>query len=194
MPYLSGGYQDSPQEQQIKILLSANGFSENPGKEVKSKNGNITVVKKKSELTPGSFYYQPNGNNKSPDYLVNYNGKLYSLEAKSSKGVKPVYNGGLPQDGYIYIFSSLKHNATTIYYGHDVLSEDMRTWFKNLTNELNVLLKKHQAQLANIADPRGFDFYIRNMYIQSGGKEKIDYFTHANRDTCEQNVLGSINS
>jgi hypothetical protein len=36
---------------------------------------------------------------------------------------------------------------------------------------------------------RGFDFYLRDMYIQQGGQKYTDYFTHPDRDKCEQNVL-----
>ena len=38
-------------------------------------------------------------------------------------------------------------------------------------------------------DTRGFDFYMRAMYTQSGGGVKTNYFTHQDRAMCEKNVL-----
>ena len=38
-------------------------------------------------------------------------------------------------------------------------------------------------------DNRGFDFYIRSMYIQAGGKLYTDYFLHEDREMCESNVI-----
>ena len=37
-------------------------------------------------------------------------------------------------------------------------------------------------------DPRGLDFYIRNMFVQNGTGKK-DYFKHEQREICEQRVL-----
>ena len=53
-------------------------------------------------------------------------------------------------------------------------------------------MKKHQEDLPNIYNNRGFDFYLRKMYVQKGTAEKTDYFKHANRKQCEQNVLNYI--
>jgi len=89
MKYFSGGYQNSPHESQIKNLLISRGFNE---------------ISKGEEPKSGQFVYQPHGNNKSPDFTVNDRGKIYNLECKTSKGAKPVYNGGLPNPDYIYIF------------------------------------------------------------------------------------------
>ena len=38
-------------------------------------------------------------------------------------------------------------------------------------------------------DNRGFDFYLREMYTQSGGAEYTNYFTHTDRHKCEENVF-----
>jgi hypothetical protein len=41
-------------------------------------------------------------------------------------------------------------------------------------------------------DSRGFDYYPRAMYTQSGNCDKTDYFKHTDRVKCEQNVLNSL--
>lgn len=179
LPYLKGGYEDSPQETKIKELLDKHNFSE---------------VSKGSPMTPGQYIYQPNGNNKSPDFIVNDNGKIYQLECKSvNKGVKPIYNGGLPREDYIYIFCSGKYNKTTIYLGKDIVPNEVRDIYERLLKELNIVLDKYKDEFINCkANDRGFGYFLRHMYIQAGKAEKTNYFSHKDRNICEQNVLNTF--
>lgn len=136
------------------------------------------------------YEYQPNGPQQSPDFRVTLtSGKVVDIECKSSKQNYPTYNGGLPKKGVVYIFSSSKYNETTIFFADDVVSEKKREMYSNLIEELNSVLKIYQMDEEWKNDSRGFDFYIRNMFTQTGGKEKKDYFTHEDRIKCEQNVL-----
>lgn len=178
MEYYAGGYQDSPHEKRIKELLLSHGFTE---------------VNGRANLEDGTFAYQPYGNNKNPDFLVQHRRKQYSIECKTSKGATPVYNGGLPKSDYIYIFSSMKYNETTIYYGRDILSDDTRKEYLELIKELRKVLDRHKKRIID-SDKyvRGFSFYIRNMYTQQGRANKTDYFQHADRKKCESNVLNSV--
>ena len=146
----------------------------------------VEELLKKFNLT---YEYQPNGIQNSPDFRVHYNGKKYDIECKSSKGAYPMYNGGLPKEGVIYIFSSKKYNETTVFFADDVVSKEKREMYNNLITELNDTLKKYQQLNEWQEDPRGFDYYIRNMFVQSGGRIKTDYFTHAERGYCEDRVV-----
>lgn len=179
LPYLKGGYEDSPQEAEIKCLLKKHKFTEVP---------------KGSNLKDGQFIYQPNGENNSPDFYVRYFGTTHSLECKSvKKGAKPVYNGGLPKKEYIYIFCSGKYNETTIYYGNDVVPEKVRKIYDKLLKELNTVLDKFKEEFKDCKEnTRGFGYFLRHMYIQAGKKEKTDYFDHEDRNKCEQNVLNTF--
>ena len=135
------------------------------------------------------YEYQPNGTQASPDFRVKLpNGKTVDIECKSSKQTFPTYNGGLPKEGVVYIFSSKKYNETTIFFADDVVSKKKRKQFEQLVEELNSVLKLHQMDEEWQNDSRGFDFYIRNMYVQTGSGKK-DYFKHSERQSCEQNVL-----
>ena len=136
-----------------------------------------------------SYISQPNGPQQSPDFYVFYNDKKYSIECKSSKGTCPTYNGGLPKPDSIYIFSSAKYNKTTIYNANDVVSDQMRTLYEELLTEYSSVLEKYKNLPEWQDDPRGFDFYMRAMYTQKGGKLKTDYFEHKDRARCENNVL-----
>ena len=138
-----------------------------------------------------NYQAQPNGIQNSPDFRVTLeDGKTVDLECKSSKQTYPTYNGGLPKKGVVYIFSSAKYDETTVFFADDVVSDKKRELYANLTEELNSVLKMYQMDENWQEDSRGFDFYIRNMYTQSGAGKK-DYFKHSNRQTCESNVLNA---
>lgn len=162
LPY-KGNSQDNPEhENQVEELLKKHGLE---------------------------YVAQPNGIQNSPDFHVYVDSKIYSIECKSSKGSYPMYNGGLPKIDTIYVFSSKKYNQTTIFNANDVVQPVKRAQYEALLNDLKDVLEKHRDTADWQDDPRGFDFYIRNMYIQSGGKEKADYFLHEDRERCERNVL-----
>ena len=179
LPYLAGGYQNSPQEKGIKKLLTKHKFVEKP---------------KGTTLKDGEYIYQPNGENASPDFYVQDNDKIYCLECKSTKNsAKPVFNGGMPDEEYIYIYCSGKYDQTTIFYGRDVVPPEVRkiynkfiAKFKELVNECNDELNACKVNV------RGFNYYCRNMFTQAGKKEKTNYFVHKDRSKCEQNVLNTF--
>ena len=134
------------------------------------------------------YVAQPNGIQASPDFRVTLDdGKTIDIECKSSKQTYPTYNGGLPKKGVVYIFSSKRYNETTVFFADDIVTDKKRNQLSNLVEELNTVLKSHQ-QDPDWQDERGFDFYIRNMYVQNGAGNK-DYFKHNDRQFCEQNVL-----
>lgn len=146
----------------------------------------VEALLKKHELT---YEYQPNGIQNSPDFRVHHNGKTYDIECKSSKQAFPTYNGGLPKQGVIYVFSSKKYNETTVFFADDVVSQAKRDLYTEYLNRQNALLQEFRSMSEWKDDERGFDFYNRAMYTQSGGKEKTDYFTHKRRGYCEDKVI-----
>lgn len=162
LPYKSNSQDNPLHEQQVKELLDRFGYS---------------------------YVWQPNGSQNSPDFRVTLaNGRVVDIECKSSKQSYPTYNGGLPKEGVVYIFSSKKSDETTIFFADDVVSKRKRELFSNLVEDLNSVLKLHQMGEEWHEDCRGFDFYIRHMYVQSGSGKK-DYFKHSQRQFCESNVL-----
>ena len=158
-----GNSQDHPyHEQQVEDLLKKHGFK---------------------------YEYQPNGTHKSPDFRIHHNDKPYDIECKSSNVGYPVYNGGLPKEGVIYIFSSRKYNETTVFFAEDVVTDYKRVIYTEFLKRQNELLQEYRTREEWQDDERGFDFYCRSMYTQSGGKSKTDYFTHAKRRFCEDRVV-----
>jgi hypothetical protein len=135
------------------------------------------------------YVAQPNGPQNSPDFHVYYKDIVISLEKKSAKKGFPIYNSGLPKEGVVYIFSSKKYNATTIYFSDDVLSKEMRDAYEDLLKALDEVVEKFKMQPVVQKCARGFSFYMRAMFNQAGKWNRTDYFKHADRERCEQNVL-----
>ena len=164
LPYKSNSQDNPKHENQVEELLTKHGLK---------------------------YVAQPNGTQNSPDFHVYYKDIIISLECKSAAGAKPTYNSGLPKKGVVYIFSSKKYDATTIYYADDVVSDEMREAYDDLIDALDKVVKGFQNNPVVKADPRGFNFYMRAMYTQAGKWISTDYFKHKDREMCEQNVLNT---
>ena len=163
LPYKPNGKPDYLHETQVKELLD------------------------KHELT---YAYQPNGSQQSPDFIVYKDNRvLAEIECKScASDTKPMYNSGLPKQGVIYIFSSKKTNATTFYFPEDIITQQKYSLYELLVKDLRAVVDSYRTR-PDWQDDRGFDFYMRSMFTQSGSASKTNYFTHADRQMCEQNVL-----
>jgi hypothetical protein len=136
------------------------------------------------------YEYQPNGSQASPDFRITLpNGRVVDLECKTSQKTFPMYNGGLPKEGTVYIFTSQQYDETTIFFSEDVVTKRKRELFACLIAELNEVLRKYQALPDWEDHNRGFNYTIRNMFTQSGGWRRTNYFKHKDRNRCEQNVL-----
>lgn len=141
------------------------------------------------------FWSQPNGPQRSPDFRVKMTKKKFlDIELKSSKEYSPLFNGGLPKKNTVYIFCSKKYDETTIFFGRDIISDRKRRRYDLLIAELREVLIKHQAKPGWVDKNRGFDFYIRNMFIQRGGGARKDYFRHPDRELVETNVFRHLSS
>ena len=135
------------------------------------------------------YVAQPNGIQNSPDFYVYYNDNRYSIECKSCKEASPVFNSSLPKPDTIYVFSSKKYNATTLFNANDIVSPEKRKMYDMLLERYDEVLNEMRQLPEWSEDKRGFDFYMRAMYTQSGGAVKTNYFTHEDREMCERNVL-----
>ena len=160
LPYKSNSQDNPLHEQQVEALLIKYGFT---------------------------YESQPNGIQASPDFRVTLdNGRTVDIECKSSKQTYPTYNGGLPKEGVVYIFSSKRYNDTTVFFAQDVVFDATRQWLEETIDAIQETLD--QRRKFKPEDSRGLDFYVRNMFVQNGAGKK-DYFTHNDRERCEQNVL-----
>ncbi len=126
-------------------------------------------------LKIGQYISQPRGANNNPDFIVcvEEEGKLiqYSIEAKSSKGEIPTYNGGFPKSQCVYIFSSSKEtlsDQTLIYKGNDVLPSsvliailDYQEKIKEQTTYFNTVTLPELYEKNGLDSNRIFGVYSR---------------------------------
>lgn len=145
-----------------------------------------------ANMPVGSFILQPGGSQGFPDILVrDFNGRFVAIECKSGKnGVTPMWNDNLPMDETIYILSSGKAQATTVFMGKDVITQDERNLMKKQAEEIATIVKKYKGLMSSVTN-NGYGFIqkSRKQHFQEGGAAKTNYFTHVKRQTCEFNTL-----
>jgi hypothetical protein len=143
-------------------------------------------------LLPGSYVLQPAGSQSFPDILLrDHTGQYFALECKSCRDkVCPMWNDSLPYSRAIYILSSGKLNETTVFLGCDVIDPQIIQNQRNMMTELQAVVEKYRKLNALVdVHNRGWDTKFRPQNFQNGGAARTNYFAHAQRSQCEQNVL-----
>ena len=187
----------SRHENAIKFIFEKHNLlcQEKPSSCTKEKVKHWMENPENCPLPIGSFIEQPCGTHESPDFLIRVNKQtVLGIEAKSSKGGFPMYNSGGVKNNYLYIFCSKKYNQTTFYWGRDIITQEQQDTFSEiyrLQKEIETLQNRLLQQQDTLQ--RGWSYYTRPMIQQSGGASKTDYFTHFNREACEQKVLSYFN-
>lgn len=191
-------------EQAVEILLQRHSFSKwtpgttKPNSETIWKWLNITYENMGKE-TPGlnnntmpdySYLSQPCGTHDSPDFIIKTTGNIViGIECKSADGYSPMYNSGGIKQNLIYLFCSNKSNATTMFCGKDVCTVDQQRLINELIEKQRILEGEYNGKLKQIdIHQRGISYYTRPMIQQSGGNKYTNYFTHPEREQCEENV------
>lgn len=158
-----------------------------------AESGNDADLRKVTAGLPvGTYILQPAGSQGFPDVLVkDFNDRFVAIECKSGQnGLNPMWNDNLPKPNAIYILSSGKADATTVFLGKDVMPNEMLESQKLMIKELNDIVARYK--LTNHALDkynRGWDIKFRPQNFQGGGSKKTNYFTHPDRQQCEKNVL-----
>lgn len=158
-----------------------------------AESGNDTELRKVTAGMPvGTYILQPAGTQGFPDVLVkDFNDRFVAIECKSGQsGLNPMWNDNLPKPNTIYVLSSGKVNATTVFLGKDVMTVDMLTSQQAMIKELNEVVARYKLTNAALDKyNRGWDIKFRPQNFQGGGNKKTNYFTHPNRNQCETNVM-----
>lgn len=138
-----------------------------------------------------SYIAQPTGSQKPPDFLIKFNGVIYRLECKSNKTIHSVWNDNRPGNDCIYIISSEKHNATTMFLGQDFIDPGHKdiAIFNQLRKKWKNDIIWANKQLTN---DRGLELHIRPQYCQRGKAIKVDCFIRPDRAKCENNCLDFV--
>jgi len=143
-------------------------------------------------MPEGTYIVQPGGSQAFPDILVrDFGGRFVAVECKSGKsGTCPMWNDRLPSRDAVYILSSGRHDATTVFLGRDIITPKEIQIQEDLLRDLLAVMAQYRAR-AQAADryKRGWHFKFRPQNFQGGGQHLSDYFLHQDRGRCEKNVL-----
>jgi hypothetical protein len=159
---------------------------------IASTNRQVEISKLVPGMKHGQFIQQPAGSQSFPDFLIrDFSGTFVVIEAKSGNGVVPAWNDSLVKHDAIYIFSSGKENQTTISLGQDVLDIRREKILSEAHENIRKIVEETNKLLQQTPDEfnRGFNYNVRPKFEQGGGKDKVNWFKHRDRQKCEDNVL-----
>jgi len=148
-----------------------------------------------ADMPLGSIIVQPAGSQGFPDILVrDFDDRFIGFECKSTKnGTCPMWNDSLPRPNAVYIFNSGKYNTTTVFLGHDVITDALQSLLDKKEQEYKKIDNKYKKLVDELdIHNRGWQQKARKQHFQYGGKDKTDYFSHTKRTICEQNVLNFV--
>jgi len=152
-------------------LLHSKGFNEKTLKEVGLVTKDVKDRISKSDQTLW-FIPEPLGSQNTPDFLVSdENGNLRYIELKSSKQDKITWNGGYPKDNFIYVFSTERHKAQTIFMGDTCWAGKNKQILLEYAKE-----EKKRAKELNKLLETGQSYYPRSMF-----NDNVKYYGRDNR-------------
>jgi hypothetical protein len=176
-----------------KLKTSYQGLSKGVMREWADSCDDTILAAIVKSMPNGTFIRQPGGSQGLPDILVkDFNGRLIGLECKSTgkKVSSPMWNDNVPKQAIIYIISSAKHDATTLFMGKDVIDETMYELFLQQEAEIEKIVQKYKKLTAPLDKyDRGWTQKSRKQHFQKGSSSMTNYFMHPNRVQCEKNAL-----
>lgn len=175
-------------EDAVRDVFLGNNLSEIVRKVSKSQRDKWLSNPASCDMANGTFVCQPCGKNDSPDFIVKTENRAYFIECKSAKGntKAPMYNSGIPKEGYIYVFTAERYDRTTIYFGEDVCPPKDYIIFQKLISEHRKLDAKYNSKFNN---NYGLRHYTRPMVTHVGGS---DYFDNPDRQKIENGVISAV--
>ena len=142
------------------------------------------------------YIFQPYGSQSYPDFIVLDGTRVVVIEVKFSQSTQghPVWNGGLPRSGGIYIFGAYGRQDVTFFLGHNVVSpEDARA----LNKFFDDLKERQEAFNATVMreQPYGFSAYSRKAFDQQkkhNSEATLDFFANPARDELEADTFAFL--
>ena len=193
----SGAMKKANHEEACEEVLKKNGLIKWEPKKKPSKEEIWRYIDDPSSATdmPSMSYVpQPCGTRDNPDFIVKLvPSVVLGIDSKSSETYIPVYNSGGITLNYIYVLCSKKTNTSTLYLGKDIITKEMNDAIYKHIEEARKRDEELNAELAAM-DPfhRRVFYYTRPMIGQRGDSSYTNYFTHASREQCEENVFAYV--
>ncbi len=137
-------------------------------------NQKIYFDSSKYKLNENIIYIVKNicGTQSPPDFTLLIHGYIpILLEAKSSKGKRPLWNCSLPNKNTIYLFYSGGYNRIFIHLSRHILDDETEVILRDLYDQIKMLVNKvHEEKIKKLDTKKKWDYYPRPMYNQ-----KFDY-------------------
>ena len=140
------------------------------------------------------YLVQPFGSQRYPDFLVFDAEKVVSIESKYSQKSegKPMWNGGLPRPGGIYIFGAYGRRDVTFFRGCDVVSpSESRKLIKFFNRQRKAQEEFNKQHMQG--QKYGFVVYVRKAFEQRllyNNEAVTNFFTNERRAELERLVIG----
>ncbi len=119
MPYYPNGKKEH--EKAVREILLSHGMVEKfKGKYGKGRKGRIEPFLEQEKCPDGAYFiWQPHGSQRYPDFYLFFDGVKITLECKSTKSGKIMWNSGYPREGGIYIFADGDQDKNYLFMGED---------------------------------------------------------------------------
>lgn len=153
LSYKENSFVNKKHEEYVRFIIEGSGFMEN------KRYNNLSTISR------SQYIYQPYGSQNPPDFSINYQGKLYNIECKTSKRVKtPMWNCSIPDSNTIYIFSIPTTNI--LFFGDWIINEKTRELMNSFVDESKSISKKYNDRLLELDFEYKWNVAFRKMFIQ----------------------------
>ena len=121
------------------------------------------------------YTYQPNGTQKYPDFRLSFESNDVDLECKSSALRIPMWNCSYPKKDTLYVFSSKIENSTFVFFGCEVVSEEISAIYEEYAKKHKDLQIEINNKLSNVNNPYKMKIFARNMFTQAQPFRKMEF-------------------
>jgi hypothetical protein len=116
-------------------------------------------------LEVGTFFYQPLGSQKAPDFIVVTEEGIDYVEVKASKKPNSIlFNGHLIRPDFTYVISD-PAVGFIVRQGYELMDSEVRETLQEIDSQLrNIVAKGNEKLLALDSNPQSWSYYVRAMY------------------------------
>ncbi len=144
------------------------------------------------------YLKEPYGSQQYPDFLVLDGDRVVLIEVKFSKKRQghPMWNGGLPRQGGLYIFAAYERRDAPFFLGRDVVLPEEASKLHEFFKKLTVLQEAFNQELMT-GQRYGFCVYSRKAFDQRKKHNPdavLDFFENPDRLNLEDSALTFLRS
>jgi len=119
------------------------------------------------EMAENSFYSQPLGSQKSPDFILNTGGETYFIEVKASKTRSGFqFNTHLVRDEFTYVLSDPTIGFKVVS-GSEIMAPEVREILAECHKEQRFTMDRYNKKIQALeCNTQGWSYYARPMFSQ----------------------------